>query len=161
MSKRVIELILRLSRQSGLAGVVLFSPIRQGAQPPADSGGSYAGIVLAIAVLGPIILGLIAAAVMWVLSRSAPAATIGVEPPRPAQPREVLPPGVHLPSPSIRPLIIAVGLTLISFGVIVRNIAISLSPDFNIPIVVVVGVLIMAAGLFGWVRDDWRAAGRH
>ncbi len=70
----------------------------------------------------------------------------------------MLPPGVHLPAPSIRPLIMSVGLMVICFGVVLRNIAIAVTPDFNIPIVLVIGLVIMAAGS---VRLDSRRLSRR
>ena len=167
MPTRWIELVRRLARPSGLASVALISQVGQGTQPPppppppADVTSSYAALVLAIAVIGPIVLGAITAAAIWLISLGAPPAVVGSESPQPAAPREVLPPGVHMPPSSIRPLIIGIGLTIISFGVIMRDIAISLSPDVHIPIIVVLGVLVMAVGLLGWIRDDYRAAGRR
>ena len=94
--------------------------------------------------------------VLWLISRGTPPAAIGALPPEPAKTREVLPPGIHLPPPSIRPLIMALGLMVICFGVVLRNFAIAITPDFNIPIILVIGLVIMAAGLFGWIRDDYQ-----
>ena len=54
----------------------------------------------------------------------------------------------------------ALGLMVICFGVVLRNIAIAITPDFNIPIILVIGLVIMAAGLFGWIVDDYHTA-RH
>ena len=156
MSKHMITWSRRMSRFGWLAGVALAPGVAQAAQPPASSSGAV--LILAIAVLGPIILGAGAGFVIWLISRGTPPAVIGALPPQPPKAREVLPPGVHLPPPSIRPLILAIGLMVICFGVVLRNIAISITPDFNIPIVLVIGLAIMAAGLFGWIRDDYRAA---
>ncbi|MBI5567080.1 MAG: hypothetical protein HY870_19440 [Chloroflexi bacterium] len=159
MSKHLLAWSRRMSHSSWLAGVALVPGVLQAAQPPAPSAENTAAlIVLSIAVLGPLVLGAGAGFVIWLISRGTPPAAIGALPPRPAKPREVLPPGVHLPPPSIRPLIMSIGLMVICFGVVLRNIAISITPDFNIPIVLVIGFLIMAAGLFGWIRDDYRAA---
>ena len=155
MSKHLLAWSHRLSRSSWLAGVALVPGVLQDAPPAANTG---ALIVLAIAVLGPLVLGAGAGIVIWLISRGTPPAAIGALPSRPAQSREVMPPGVHLPAPSIRPLIMSIGLMVICFGVVLRNIAIAITPDFNIPIVLVVGLVIMAAGLFGWIRDDYRAA---
>lgn len=155
MSKHLLAWSRRLSHSSWLAGVALVPGVLQDAPPAANTG---ALIVLAIAVLGPLVLGAGAGIVIWLISRGTPPAAIGALPPQAAKPREVLPPGVHLPSPSIRPLIMSIGLMVICFGVVLRNIAIAITPDFNIPIVLVVGLVIMAAGLFGWIRDDYRAA---
>lgn len=148
----------RLSRVSWLAGVALVPGVWQEATPPAANTGAV--IILAIAVLGPLVLGAGAGLVIWLISRGTPPAAVGAMPPSTAKPREVLPPGVHLPSPSSRPIILSVGLMVISFGVVLRNVAIAVTPDFNIPIVLVIGLLITAAGLFGWIRDDYRTV-RH
>jgi hypothetical protein len=156
MSKHLFAWSRRMSRISWLAGVALVPGVTQAAQPPATDGAGV--LILGIAILGPIILGAGAAFVIWLISRGTPPAVIGAMPPAPPRPREVLPPGVHLPPPSSRPLILAIGLMVICFGVVLRNFAISITPDFNIPIVLVIGLVITAAGLFGWIRDDYRAA---
>jgi len=143
---------------SWLAGVALL-PVAQEPQPSGLSTSSIGVIILAIAIIAPIVLGGGAAFIVWLISRGTPPATIGAESPKPVKPREVLPPGVHLPPPSSRPIILSVGLMVISFGVVLRNVAIAVTPDFNIPIVLVIGLLITVAGLFGWIRDDYRAAG--
>lgn len=156
MSKHLIAWFRRMSRFSWLAGVALVPGVMQDAQPPAANTGAV--LILAIAVLGPVILGAGAGFVIWLISRGTPAAVVGPLAPKVARAREVLPAGVHLPPPTIRPLILAVGLMVICFGVVLRNFAISITPDFNIPIVLVAGLLIMTAGLFGWIRDDYHAA---
>ena len=166
MPKQWIEFTRRLSRQTWLAGVVLVSRMSQQGQPPPpppppDSTSSLAGLFMVIVVIAPIVLGAMIGFAVWLISLGTEPAAVGAEPPKPAPPREVLPPGVHMPPPSIRPLIIAIGMTLIIFGVALRGFAIALGPGFNIPIVLALGVLVMAAGLFGWVRDDTRAARRH
>ncbi len=155
MSKHLLAWSRRMSHSSWLAGVTLAPGVLQDAPPAGNTG---ALIILAIAVLGPLVLGAGAGFVIWLISRGTPPAAIGALPPQPAKAREVLPPGVHLPSPSIRPLVMSIGLMVICFGVVLRNIAIAITPDFNIPIVLVIGFVIMAAGLFGWIRDDYRAA---
>ena len=76
-------------------------------------------------------------------------------------PRETLPPGVHLPPPSSRPLVLALGTTVISFGIVLRGLAIPITDEISIPIILVLGLLIFAWGLFGWIRDDYRAADKH
>jgi hypothetical protein len=162
MSKHLLAWSRRIAHSSWLAGVALVPGVGQAAQPPAPPPGSNIGalVIVAIAVLGPLVLGAGAGLIIWLISRGTPPAVIGALPPQPARTREVLPPGVHLPPPSIRPLILSVGLMMICFGVVLRNIAIEITPDFNIPIILVIGLVIMAAGLFGWIRDDYRAA-RH
>ena len=156
MSKHLLAWSRRMSRISWLAGVALVPGVMQEATPPAANTGAV--IILAIAVLGPLVLGAGAGLIIWLISRGTPPAAIGALPAQPARVREVLPPGVHLPPPSSRPLILAIGLMVICFGVVLRNFAIAITPDFNIPIVLVIGLVIMAAGLFGWIRDDYHAA---
>jgi hypothetical protein len=159
MSKHLLAWSQRVSRFGWLAGVALAPGVGQAAQPP-SSESTGAVIILAIAVLGPLILGAGAGFVLWLISRGTPPAVIGALPPEPPKTREVLPPGIHLPPPSIRPLIMALGLMVICFGVVLRNIAVAVTPDFNIPIILVIGLVIMAAGLFGWIVDDYHTA-RH
>ena len=156
MLKHLLAGFRRMSHSSWLAGVALVPGALQGTTP-SSSESTSAVIILAIAVLGPLILGAGAGFVLWLISRGTPPAAIGALPPESAKTREVLPPGIHLPPPSIRPLIMALGLMVICFGVVLRNFAIAITPDFNIPIILVIGLVIMAAGLFGWIRDDYRA----
>ena len=47
----------------------------------------------------------------------------------------------HLPAPSLNPLIVAAGFTLIGFGILT-------SPVFS-----VVGLVVLAWGLAGWIRE--------
>ncbi len=152
----------RLWRFGGLASVALIPRVVQAAPPPPPPPPSNLGaiILIIIAVLGPIALGLGLAFVVWLISLGTPPAAVGAEPPKPARPREVLPPGVHLPPPSIRPLVIAMGLMFTAFGFVTRDIAIFLSDSFRIPIILVLGLLLFVIGLFGWLFDDWRAAHR-
>ena len=159
MPQSLMNWTRRLSRLSWAASAALIPRVAQDA-PPANNTGSIALIIIAIAVLGPIVLGLGIAFVAWLISLGTPPAAVGVEPPKPARPREVVPEGVHLPAPSSRPLILALGVTVMSFGLILRGIAIRISEGFEIPIILVLGLLILMWGLFGWIRDDWRAA-RH
>src|SRR5512147_2450334 len=98
MSKHLLAWSRRLSRVSWLAGVALVPGVWQDAQPPAGNPGAV--LIVAIAVLGPLLLGAGAGLIIWLISRGTPPAAIGALPPQPAKPREVLPPGVHLPSPS-------------------------------------------------------------
>ena len=147
----------RAVRFGALASV---ASIPRAAQPPQPAGNNLGIIiVLAVAIVGPILLGVGFAVVSWIISLGTPPAVVGAVPPKPARPREVLPPGVHLPPPSIRPLIIAVGMTFIAFGIILRGIAIDINADIHLPIILLVGLLIFVWGLIGWLRDDWRAAG--
>ncbi len=53
---------------------------------------------------------------------------------------------VHLPPPSWAPIILALGLTLIAFGVALS------------PIVLIVGVVFFLIGLGNWISDEIRNA---
>jgi hypothetical protein len=60
--------------------------------------------------------------------------------------------GIHMPSPSIAPLVLGVGFCILSLGVITNV------------IIVVVGLLWMLAGAIGWIRIgvlEQRAAAAH
>jgi hypothetical protein len=48
---------------------------------------------------------------------------------------------VHLPAPSIWPMVLAAGITLVAFGLLT-------SPVFS-----VVGVLALVAGIAGWIGE--------
>jgi len=57
--------------------------------------------------------------------------------------------GVHLPNPSYYPLVTALGLFFIAFGLIIDN------PDFNIgampvPLLTLFGVVTLLGGIMGW-----------
>jgi hypothetical protein len=52
---------------------------------------------------------------------------------------------IHLPAPSFSPPILAVGVMLISFGVLLG------------PVLLVVGGVIMVIGIATWLIDDARA----
>ena len=146
----------RLSRFSWAGSLALTVVLFQGTPPP--SGPSPALIVLLIAVVGSLIIGAGIALLLWFLSLRAPHAAVGAEPKVTKSPREVLPAGVHLPSPSIQPLILALGMTIFVFGVVLRGIAIQIAEGFSIPIIMVLGLLIIIAGFIGWIREDHRAA---
>ena len=146
---------MRLSRFSWAGSLALTVALFQ-AQPPA-SGPSPALIVVLIAVVGSLFIGAGIALLLWFLSLRAPHAAVGAEPKVTKPPREVVPAGVHMPSPSIQPLILALGMTIFVFGVIFRGIAIQIAEGFSIPILLVLGLLIIAAGFIGWIREDHRA----
>ncbi len=145
----------RLSRYSALAGVVLI-PIA--AQNPAPSESNVAVIAFLIAIGLTVLVALGLAALMWLLSLRSPFAAVGAKPKTAPQKREELPEGVHLPAPSIQPLILAIGLTIVVFGLVFRGFAIPLAENFNIPIILVLGLIITLAGFIGWVREGHRAA---
>ena len=149
----------RLSRFSWVGGLVLMSGWMQ-AQPPAGSS-PVTLIVVLIAVVGSLIIGGGIAILLWLLSLRAPYAAVGAEPKVAKPPRETVPDGVHLPGPSIQPLILALGLTIFVFGVVFRGFAIPIAEGFSIPIILVLGLLIIIAGFIGWIREDRRATRPH
>ncbi len=143
----------RILRYSTLAGVA-FVPIT--AQAP-TSAGSIAIIVFLVAVGLTIVVAIGLTAVMWLLSLRSPYAAVGAAS-KVTKKREELPEGVHLPSPSIQPLILAIGLTITVFGIVFRGLALALSDTFNIPIIMVLGLVITLAGFVGWIREGRKAA---
>jgi hypothetical protein len=145
----------RLSCGSALAGVVLIPIV---AQNQAPSAGNVALIVFLIAIGLTLLFAVGLAVLMWVLSLRSPYAAVGTEPKAAPKKREELPPGVHLPAPSIQPLILAIGMTIMVFGLVFRGFAIQLAADFNIPVIMVLGLIITLAGFIGWVREGHRAA---
>jgi hypothetical protein len=146
----------RMSRYSILAGVA-FVPLA--AQEPVNEG-SIALIVFIVAVGLTLLLAGGLAVMMWVLSLRSPHSNIGAEP-KVTQKREVLPEGVHLPSPSIQPLILAIGLTITVFGIVFRGLAISLGEGFSIPIIMMLGLIVTLAGFIGWIREGRKEAQPH
>jgi len=143
-------------RYSTLAGVA-FVPIA--AQAPVNE--SNVAIIVFLVAVGLTLLfagGL--ALLMWVLSLRSPYAAVGAEA-KMMKKREELPEGVHLPSPSIQPLILAIGLTITVFGIVFRGFAISLSDSFSIPIIMTLGLIIVVAGFIGWIREGRKEAQPH
>lgn len=55
---------------------------------------------------------------------------------------------IHLPAPSLSPLVIAVGVTLACFGLLFT------------PILIVVGAATFVIGLVTWLLDDARTFGQ-
>jgi hypothetical protein len=145
-----------LLRYSTLAGVALV-PIA--AQEPANES-NIAIIVFFVAVGLTLLLAGGLALLMWVISLRSPHAAVGTTPKETTK-REELPEGVHLPSPSIQPLILAIGMTILVFGIVFRGFAISLGEGFSIPIIMVLGLIISLAGLLGWIREGRKAAQSH
>ena len=143
-------------RYSTIAGVA-FIPIS--AQTSVNES-NIALIVFLIAVGMTLLLAGGLAVLMWLLSLRSPYAAVGAEP-KVARKREELPEGVHLPSPSIQPLILAIGLTITVFGIVFRGLAIALSEEFNIPIIMTLGVIITLAGFIGWIREGHNPAQPH
>jgi len=149
----------RMSRYGALAGVV-FVPVVAQTQAPVNEG-NIALIVFLIAVGLTLLLAGGLAALMWLLSLRSPHAAIGAEPKGRPKQREELPEGVHMPSPSLQPLILAAGITIMVIGMVFRGFAISLGEGFSIPIIMVLGVVIVVAGFIGWIRENREEAQPH
>ena len=147
--------IRRLSRYQLLAGAALFPIV---AQEQASSEGSVALIVFLVAVGLTLLFAAGLAVLMWVLSLRSPHAAVGATPKAAPKKREELPAGVHMPPPSIQPLITATGMTITVFGIVFRGFAIPLAEEFNIPIIMVLGLIVTLAGMIGWVREGRKAA---
>ena len=145
-----------MSRYSTLAGVA-FVPIA--VQAP-TSEGNIALIVFLVAVGLTVLVAIGLAALMWLLSLRSPYAAVGAEP-KVTKKREELPEGVHLPSPSIQPLILAIGITITVFGIVFRGFAVSLGEGFSIPIIMVLGLIITIAGFIGWIREGRKEPQPH
>jgi heme/copper-type cytochrome/quinol oxidase subunit 4 len=148
--------IHHMSHYSTLAGVALLPIVAQ--EPVNES--NIALIVFIVAVGLTLLLAGGLAALMWVLSWRSPHAAVGAEA-KATKAREALPEGVHLPSPSIQPLILAIGLTITVFGMVFRGFAITLGEGFSIPIIMVLGLIVALAGLIGWIREGRKEAQPH
>lgn len=146
----------RILRYSTLAGVA-FVPIA--AQEPVNES-NIALIVFIVAVGLTLLVAGGLAVMMWLLSLRSPHAAVGAEP-KVARKREELPEGVHMPSPSIQPLILAIGMTITVFGIVFRGFAISLGEQFSIPIIMVLGLIVTLVGLVGWIREGRKEAQPH
>jgi len=146
----------RMLRYSTLAGVA-FVPIA--AQEPVNES-NIAVIVFFVAVGLTLLLAGGLAVLMWLLSLRSPHAAVGAAP-KAAQKREELPEGVHLPSSSIQPLILAAGITITVLGIVFRGFAMALGEGFSIPIILVLGLIITVAGFVGWIREGRRQAQPH
>jgi hypothetical protein len=149
----------RMSRYGALAGVA-FVPVVAQTQPPVNEG-NIALIVFLVAVGLTLLLAGGLAVLMWLLSLRSPHAVVGAEPKGTPKTREELPEGVHLPSPSLQPLILAAGITIMVIGIVFRGFAISLGESFSIPIIMVLGVIIVVAGFIGWIRENRKEAQPH
>ena len=146
----------RILRYSTLAGVA-FVPIA--AQEPVNES-NIALIVFIVAVGLTLLVAGGLAVLMWLLSLRSPHANVGAEP-KVARKREELPEGVHMPSPSIQPLILAIGMTITVFGIVFRGFAISLGEGFSIPIIMMLGLIVTLVGLIGWIREGRKEAQPH
>jgi hypothetical protein len=149
----------RISRYGALAGVAFVPVVAQTQQPVNES--NVALIVFLVAVGLTLLLAGGLAVLMWILSLRSPHAAVGAEPKAAPKKREELPEGVHMPAPSIQPLILAAGITIMVIGIVFRGFAISLGEDFNIPIIMVLGVIIVMAGFIGWIRENRKEAQPH
>jgi hypothetical protein len=148
--------IQHMLRYSTLAGAA-FVPVV--AQEPVNES-NIAIVVFFVAVGLTLLLAGGLALLMWLLSLRSPHANVGAEPKVTPQ-REVLPEGVHLPSPSIQPLILAIGLTITVFGIVFRGFAVSLGEGFSIPIIMLLGLIVTLAGFIGWIREGHQEARSH
>lgn len=77
---------------------------------------------------------------------------------RPRVPQRItagpMPPGVHLPGPSLWPLLLPIGGAFVLLGLVLRPQGLPINP-----ILFAVGVLIALVGILGWYRDagrEWR-----
>ncbi len=147
----------RILRYSTLAGVA-FIPI---AAQTSVNEGSIALIVFLVAVGLTLLFAVGLMVLMWLLSLRSPYAAVGAGPKAPPRKREELPEGVHMPAPSIQPLILASGMTIIVFGIVFRGFAISLGEGFSIPIIMVLGLIITVAGFIGWIREGRKEPEPH
>jgi hypothetical protein len=161
MPKQTTNWIRRFRSAGWLAGVALFARAAQEGQPPADQTQNTVAIIIVVAaIVLPLIMGGGIALVTWLISLGTPTPLVAVDQKKVIK-REILPEGAHMPPPTSRPIVLALGMTLICVGVLLRGIAIALSPDFNVPIILVIGALITFLALLGWIRDDLRAAKGH
>jgi hypothetical protein len=82
-----------------------------------------------------------------------------------AQPRTSPPPGVHMPSPSMLPVVLSVGAALLGAGLIFKPddpyqlpVLDLISRAMN-PLVGLPGLAVLLYGVWSWVRDaghEWR-----
>jgi hypothetical protein len=64
------------------------------------------------------------------------------------------PRGVHLPPPSLLPVVMSVGMSLLGAGLVFRGDWVPANPFLAIP-----GLVVLVAGIVGWVRAanrEWR-----
>ncbi len=146
-----------MSRYSSLLAGVVFIPIA--AQQTVNES-NVAIIVFLMAVGLTLLFAAGLAVLMWLLSFRSPYGSVSATP-KTARPRVELPEGVHLPSPSIQPLILAAGLTITVIGIVFRGFAITLGEGFSIPLILVLGVIVVLAGFIGWIREGRKEATAH
>ncbi|MGH2455716.1 MAG: hypothetical protein ACRDHD_05605 [Candidatus Limnocylindria bacterium] len=84
---------------------------------------------------------------------------------RPAAPRPTPPRGVHLPAPSMLPVVLSVGAAMLGAGLIFRPEEPYQLPVLDVvsgvihPIIGPLGLAVLLYGIWGWVRDaghEWR-----
>jgi hypothetical protein len=137
-----------------------FMPFAPQAQPAVNES-NVALTVFFVAVGLTLLLAGGLALLMWILSWRSPHAVVGAAPKSSARQREELPAGVHLPTPSFQPLILAAGITILVIGIVFRGFAISLGEGFSIPLIMVLGLIIVVAGFIGWIRENRKEAQSH
>jgi cytochrome c oxidase subunit I len=59
---------------------------------------------------------------------------------------ELVPPGIHMPSPSYFPFVVAIGLATMASGLLAADAA----GPVTIPLFAIVGLLIVLGGIYGW-----------
>ena len=121
-------------------------------------GPSFAPIFAAIGT-GLLLLGLVFNGVLLVLGAIALVLTLlywgreglriydhDIEPTRTVLPtrEEITPPGIHMPGPSFRPILAALGTALLFLGLVFGG------------LVLVVGIIALVVGLIGWLADARR-----
>lgn len=72
-----------------------------------------------------------------------------IERERSRRPEAVDEPFIHMPSPTLAPMIVSFGVMVTGFGALYRFV----SPDVPVPFLALIGVAIMAVGIFRWVKD--------
>ncbi len=160
MHTRMIEWIRRMRQYSWLGGLAVFSHVSQAGQPQDGSQNTLAIVIILSAIALPFVVGGIIALVTWLVSLGTPT-PLNTSDQAKVIKREILPEGVHLPPPSGRPFVLSLGVTILCLGLVVRSFAFEFSPDFSVPIFLVLGAIITAIGLFGWIGDDFRARKEH
>jgi hypothetical protein len=151
--------LTRMSRYSAIAGVAFIPVAAQTAQPVDEANVALIVFLIAIGLTLLVAGGL--AVLMWLLSLRSPHAAIGAQSKTAPKQYEELPPGVHMPSPSIQPLILAAGMTIMVFGMVFRGFALTLGEGFSIPIIMTLGIIIVVAGFIGWIREGRKEAQSH
>jgi hypothetical protein len=77
-----------------------------------------------------------------------------VEERRPVRPVEVIPPGIHMPSPSIFPLILGVGIAIMVLGLVAGPVPLRL-------MVMLLGLVWCVVAGIGWAVENQRDRDAH